>query len=121
MLAQIGNTDITKWIQESTYDMNAEDVYEEWEDGNLHKHHSSVRDRVQGSFDLVFVTDSELDNFITLLNSNTTENYVIITVWVSNKNASQECQMFYTFKNTSNRQISNDYVYKRFTMTLTER
>lgn len=121
MLAQIGSTDITKWIQESTYKMNAEDIYEAWEDGNWVEHHHLIRDKVKGSFDLVFVTDADLNAFITLLNSNTVENYVIITVWVSNKNASSEHRMFYKFENTSDRQISDSYVYKRFKMTLTER
>ena len=121
MLAQIGTTDITKWIQESTYSMNAKSVYEEWEDGNLHRHQQSIRNRVQGSFELVFTTNSDLDDFITLLNSNTENNLLTITVWVDNKNASSEHLMFYEFDGTSNRQINSSYVYKRFKMTLSER
>ena len=121
MLAQIGNTDITPWIQESTYVMNKVNVYKDWVDGNYTKRRNVNRTRVEGDFDMVFTNDSDLNAFLSLLSNNTTSGYVTITLWISNKNVSEQHQMLYSFDNKNNRQINNNYVYKRFKMKMEER
>lgn len=121
MLVQIGNTDISNWVQESTYIMNRADVYEEWEDANLRTHRNSIRSRVTGEFDLVFFTATDLNSFLTLLRNSSTEGCVIIKVWITNEDSFEELQMFYELNSVKLRSISDDYFYKRFRMTLTER
>lgn len=121
MLAQIGDTDITMYIQESTYNVNNDDVQEQWTDANLIDHMPSIRTRVTGEFELVFVTDEALDDFITLLQNNTTDGYVTMTIMVNNENRVSEHQLFYKFASLTSRIISTNYVYKRFKMTITER
>ena len=121
MYVSIGNTDITSYVQETTYTMNQFDEYEEWKDGNRTKHRETMRTYVEGSFDLVFVTETAFNNFLTLLNNNTTDGVLTITVYVQNINQNKTCQMFKTLENVNDRKISNSYFYKRLTLTLVER
>lgn len=122
MLASINGTDITKYIQESTYEVNQEDVYEEWLDGNYRTHREVTRTKVTGKFEMVFVTESEFSAFLTLLGNNTSASGVLaITLYVTNINTSASYNVFYEFENTSNRQINSNYFYKRFKMEIEER
>lgn len=121
MLASINGTDITEYIQESTYKMDKEDVFEEWEDANWKKHHENPRKRVSGSFDMVFVTDQAFNDFLILRDANTdASGKLTITVHVSNTNTDEEIEAFYEFNTSSDRKISNTHVYKRFSMKIEE-
>ena len=122
MLASINGTDISAYIQESTYKMNQENVYEEWEDASHYTHREQLRTRVVGSFELVFVQESDLTSFLTLMNNNMdTNKRLTISVFVSNINAFNEYVMFADFESISDRSISNSYFYKRFSLALAER
>jgi hypothetical protein len=120
MYASIGGVDITPYIQETSYDVNQYEEYEEWKDGNRKKHREVMRTYVEGDFDLVFVTASDLNAFLTLLENNKVDGHLPITLYIQNLNQNKVCSVLYEFKATKDRQISNTYFYKRFKMSIVE-
>lgn len=121
MYASIGGTDISSYIQESTYNVNEYEDYEQWIDGNRHKRREVMRTYVKGSFDLVFVKASDLTSFLTLMNNNKANGLLTITLYVQNANQNKTCQMFVDFTGKDDRKISTDYFYKKYNMSLLER
>lgn len=121
MFVKIGNTDITPFVQESTYDVNSYDDYEEWKDGNRHIHREQMRTYVEGSFDLVFVKQNDLKRFLDLVDENTTNDLLNVTLYVQNINKNKTCKVFKKLVGTSDRKINDTYCYKRFTLSLIER
>lgn len=81
MLVTIGTTDITAYINESSYDVNAVQYGDEWIDGNYDRHFRPKGNKVEGKFTLAFVTESDYNSFITLLESNTVDGYTTATVF----------------------------------------
>ena len=47
ILFKIGNTDLTKCIEDDSYNVVSEPEFEEWKDGNFNKHRIYVRDRIK--------------------------------------------------------------------------
>ena len=122
MLASINGTDITPYIQESSYEANDVGEYEEWKDGNRRKHRTKLRSAVEGSFSLVFVTATALNSFLTLLENNSTAAKLItMRLYIQNTNTTGDYDVFYEFENTDSRQISTDYFYKKFRFSFEER
>lgn len=122
ILAKLGDTDITNYINESSYKVNSEPVYNEWTDANYRKHRDEVRRRVTGSFDLAFVNDTQYNSFLTLLNNNKTGNVVSIKLYVgSDINALVDCYCYYKMVTNKRRQANSDYIVTIVTMDLEER
>lgn len=121
MTVLINTTDISKYVQESSYKVNQEETYVEWEDAIYQSHRRLARTKVKGSFDLVFVTEDELASFLTLVNDNRAANALIMTVYVMNLGQTVTKRFFYKIKGTKTAQINDRYVYKRYTMELEER
>ena len=84
ILATIGAVDITKYIIKDTYKVATEPTFESWLDGNFHEHRIYVRDRMKGSFDLIFFDEDNgaYQNFLSLLNANTTNRLLSIGLFV---------------------------------------
>ena len=96
--ATVGTTDITKYIIKDTYKMNAEPVYESWTDGNFHEHRIRIRERVKGSFDVIFFDDDNgaYQDFLDLLSANTENTLLTCGLYVENKAAFDAFQVYYT-------------------------
>lgn len=60
----IDGIDFSKYINDSTYKVSSQSVYEEWKDANYKKHRQECRSSIEGSFDMVFTTDAEYDAFL---------------------------------------------------------
>lgn len=110
-LVSINGTDISQYLNETSYKVEPEPVYDEWTDGRHRKHKNTYRTRVVGSFDIFCFTDTEYDNLITLFNDNTDdEDLLTITVYVGGKiNDDVEIECYYSMKLVSRRKISADY------------
>lgn len=63
-LFKIGNKDFTRYIKVPSYVINNVDVYTEWTDANRKTHRDVSRQKMQGTFSLLFSTESEYYNFI---------------------------------------------------------
>lgn len=120
MLIKIGNTDITKYVQESTYKLNSVDKYVSWEDALFRQHKRKVRSQIIGSFELVFVTESDFADFVSLIHDNSASNTLIMTVYVSNTGETVTKHFFYKLSSSVSRRISDAYTFKRLIFELEE-
>ena len=123
ILASIAGTDITKYIIKDTYDVNTEPVYESWEDANFHEHRVYVRDRVIGSFDVVFFGSNNVPykNFLTLLAGATTNNILTITLFVVNESQSAEYEVYCTITGQQHAETTDGRIVNKMTLKLEER
>ena len=82
----INRTDISKHIVVGTYQINAQDVFEEWVDGNYNNRREVIRDRVAGTFEVYFRNKDEYSEFVQLIEeSKTEEGWMECEVAVNNR------------------------------------
>lgn len=121
ILAKIGTTDISEYINESSYVMNSEPVTGEWVDANYTTHRDEYRRKVKGSFNLTFVTQTAYNDFITLLHGATAGNVTVITVYVGDDiNDLVTINAYCHMSMSKYRSISDDYSFNRLKMTVEE-
>ena len=122
ILATVGTTDITKYIIKDTYKMNAEPVYESWTDGNFHEHRIRIRERVTGSFDVIFFDDDNgaYQNFLALLETNTTNTLLTCGLYVENKAAFEAFRMYYTITAKQHARTIDDIMVNKMTIEFEE-
>lgn len=116
MLLEINGKDYTNYVQESTYKVGATDIYQEWTDANTIKHRIPIRERVAGSFDMVFVTDAEADAFIAELAPCTQT----MKVYVQNRNEVRECSFNCDVKAKKYAVINSTHTYNRVSVAVEE-
>lgn len=122
VLMTIDGTDVTKYINESSYVMNSEPVTGEWVDANHYRHRNEYRRRVKGSFDLTFFTQNDYNGFIDLLNSVKSGSTIVVTVYVgSDVNDLQTITAHYKIEMGKYRGINDGYSFNRMKMTIEER
>ncbi len=68
-LFKIGTTDLTGHVVQNTWKVNKLPVYKTYKDANEETHKRFLRDKVSGSFQLVFKDLTEYAAFNTLINS----------------------------------------------------
>lgn len=115
-------TDISQYINYTTYKVDSEPVYNEWIDANYTTHRDEVRRRIKGSFQLAFVTDTDYNAFLTLLNNNKSGNLLRIKVYVgSDINSMQDIICHYSLKTDSRKEANDSYIVTLLTMSIEER
>lgn len=121
-LVNIANTDITKYIIKDTYEMNSEPVFESWTDGNFHEHRIYVRDRVKGSFDVIFFDDDNgaYQDFLDLLASATTNRLLTVGLYVVNESKFDGFQVYYTLSQAQHAEATDGRMVNKMTMTIEE-
>ena len=120
-LLVINETDVTRFINESSYTMNSTPVYEEWTDANYKTHRSEYRRRVKGSFDLCFITPEQYNDFIALLKSASDKNLLTATFYVGGDiNNYQELNVYYTLESIKTVSISSKNIFNKVKMTIEE-
>ena len=84
-LFTIGTTDLTQWERTEEHDVNREDVYEVWTDGNWVDHRVTARTRISGTVVLSFSRAADFSSFLSLLSTaRDEEGYYPISVYCSN-------------------------------------
>lgn len=84
-LFTIGTTDLTQWERTEEHDVNREDVYEVWTDGNWVDHRVIARTRISGTVVLSFPRAADFSSFLSLLSTaRDEEGYYPISVYCSN-------------------------------------
>lgn len=84
-LFSIGSTDYTKFEDTTQHNVNREDVFETWIDGNWRERRVVARTRVSGSVFLRFPRSSDFEDFLGDLESAKSENGTYsVSVWCSN-------------------------------------
>lgn len=87
MLFSIDGLDFTHCIKMGTYEVNKNDVYNEWTDGFGINHHDIYRTRIQGSFEMYFTNESEYYDFLNYVDVNKEAGgYLPVSLFINNKN-----------------------------------
>lgn len=99
MLVMIGITDLTKYIEDGSYDVDSEEIFKEWQDGNYVNHRDVFRERVKGSFNIICSDKTiSVSDLNTLISSNKTNGKVTMLLHVENKGELQAINCFCTTK-----------------------
>lgn len=122
ILATLNGTDITKYIIKDTYDINTEPVFESWQDGNFKEHRVYIRDRVKGSFDVIFFDDDNgaYQDFLDLLASVTVNRVTTIGLYVLNTSRTELFQVYYTIKAAQHAETTDGRMVNKMTINLEE-
>lgn len=100
----VSSTDISRYIVDGTYNLNTEDQYESWKDGNLIEHRIIVSTKIRGSFQVVLSNkrrDMSLSDFMTLWNSAVSNGVATIGVRAANTGVFEAIECYYSMKNVS--------------------
>lgn len=120
-LAVVNGVDITKWIDKDTYKVNAEDIYESWQNANFVETRIFIRDRVSGKFDIRCGSRSTYADFLTNWNAATTNGVVTMGIYVQNKNQMKAVNAFFTFTGEEHYENPNGARFDRVTVEIEER
>lgn len=119
---KINGIDFTKYITEDSYSMDANPVTEEWEDADIHYHEGEYRKRIEGSFELVFITDTDYNNFINNMTIATSDGLTTLNVYVGGLiNDMVQSQFYCKIKSSSKRDAKADRVVNKLTVQIKER
>ena len=118
----VGDTDITKRIIKDTYEMNTEPVYESWTDGNFHEHRIRIRERVRGSFDVIFFDEDNgaYQDFLTLLDEHTTNTLLTCGLYVQNTATFDTFRVYYTIKAQQHARTIDNIMVNKMTIEVEE-
>ena len=121
-LCTINGTDITKYIIKNTYEVNTEPVFESWDDGNFREHRIYIRDRVKGKFDVIFFDDDNgaYQNFLTLLNSATSNRMTLLGLFVENTASFEALQAYIHIEAQQHAECSDGRTVNKMTLNIEE-
>lgn len=123
MLVSINGVDLTPYISPKSYKMNAEDIYESWEDGNYREHRLVTRERIKGSFEIALYGQDGMttQNFLDTWNGGVDNHVATLLVFVQNKNKNEAIEAYYKFSGTFHREMLNGDYCDKLTVEITER
>lgn len=123
MLAAISDVDITEYINEKSYKMNAEKDYDSWLDGNRREHRIYTRTRVEGSFEVALYGKNNMltQNFLDLWNSVVDNEIITMLVFVQNTNKMEAIEAYFEFTGKSHRKMVNGNYCDVLTVKIKER
>ena len=118
----IGGTDLTKWEQTDKHEVNREDVYEEWADGNWTTHRVIARTRVSGTVILSFPRAADYAAFLSLLTSaRDASGYYNVKVYCSNTGTLEEIQAFLDVNGDTKWDVTTPRVHQTVTVGIVGR
>ena len=118
----IGGIDITPYIVDGTYDINSEDSYESWNDGNMVEHRVIVTQKVIGSFDIVCCWKTIMPNeFAELINRLDNNGVLTIGLFVPTKSSFKAVSCYYNITSKEHNLDAHGNPIDIFTISLKER
>ena len=119
---KVGNTDYTDFTDIQNCDLNAQDVFEEWTDGNWNIHRVITRQRITGSVKLGFKTAADLGSFLSGIEAaRNASGYYPVTAYVNNLNGEQTFNAFLDLDGEAKWDIINGRQWLVQTVTVTGR
>ena len=83
---KLNDVDRSEHVVADKYKVNLKDIYQEWTDGGQVKHRDVVAQKLQGTFQMYFKTESDLQTFLTALaNCKTSDNTYPVKMKANNK------------------------------------
>lgn len=120
MIFELNSSDYTNYIQDDSFNVIQANIGESWTDGN-YKTHSNQILKVQGSFDMAFITDDEFDQFLEdIESSKNNDGYVECEIFVNNMNTTKQIECFLTISSNKYRPVSDDNVVHGITVEINE-
>ena len=118
----VGTTDITDYIVDGTYEMDAEDTFESWRDGNYVVHRIIVTSKVKGSFNVVCSHETiDLEDFRELFDDVADTGKVTMTVYVTNTGKTEVISAYYAMTNADHIIRADGTYIDVVTVEITER
>lgn len=118
----INNVDYTDYIVSDSYNINASDIYESWQDGNMVEHRIIVTTKVKGSFKLACSEEGlTVSDFLTALNGVTVNGVATIGLFVTNKSAFEAIECYYEVVSAQHIKSTGDKFYDVLEVKITER
>lgn len=121
---KINDIDFTACVQESTYKVDSEDVFSSYVDANWKTHKIKVREKIRGSFDLMFIesySPMSYDEFLSALAAVKDDEVTTATVFVNNQNTEKTIECYVTVSMAPVKKISEGRFYRKCTVNLEER
>lgn len=119
---KIGTTDLTSYVDIQNYNVNEEDVFEEWQDGNWITHRVSIRKRKAGTVVLGFKKATDFTTFVGLLTSQRNVNgYYPVTAYINNTGTTETFNAFIDTQNESKWDLLNTRQWQVQTLAIAER
>lgn len=122
-LVQIGLTDITQYINQSSYKMNSEAQYESWQDGNFVEHRVYIRKRIKGSFDVALYGKNGMDTaaFMQLWNGAVEDNIIALDVYLQNEDRMEAIDAYFEITGSTHKELNNGGFLDILTIEVEER
>lgn len=122
VMFKIGANDYSNRVIAGSYKINSEDVVKIWTDIEGVEHSEPIRERVVGSFEMIFKTMEEYEEFYEVYkNARNPDTSVRIAICDNKTNEVKIIDARLTFSLTRNRDGSWNDVYERFKMNIREK
>ena len=121
-LFKIGTTDLTGNIVQNTYAVNNLPVYKEYKDANEQTHRRFLRNKVSGTFEMVFDDMTDFATFQSLVESNrsATTHSVACTVYDNISGTTMSINAFLDYRLTAKQALDLKEYYQPFEVTIEE-
>lgn len=124
MYFAISGKDFSENVQTSTYEINKIPEFDEWVSADRKYHKDLARTRIQGSFDMVFISDNSQDylEFISYVNRNAYDNRIACDLYIGNTGAVESnISCYYTIEYKSRTHTNGNTYVDRISITLEEK
>lgn len=121
-LFKISSTDLTPWEKTENHDVNRDDVFEEWIDGNWITHRVISRTRISGTVQLSFARQADFNGFLSLMSSARDANgYYPVTVYCSNTGTTETINAFLDISGDTKWDVTAPIKHHTITVVITQR
>lgn len=118
----INNKDFTDYIVPDSYDINSEDVFESWKDGNMREHRIIVTKKVGGSLQIRCSEDTlPLGDFLADVDAATDNGVLMVGLYVPNLDSFKALECYYSIETDQHIKSIGGKLYDVLTVNLTER
>lgn len=109
MKVYVNGTDISNYINETSYKVNSSQMFTEWVDGNFVTHRKAIRKKVSGEFVVGLYGQDGMTTkeFLKLWNSAVKDGMITINLYVENEAKNEIIEAFYEIEVDSHRQLSS--------------
>lgn len=121
-LFKIGSTDLTGYEGMEKHNVNKDEIFEEWVDGNYISHRLFSRTQIAGSVYLKFPRESAYTTFLTLLSTaRDVDGYYPVTVYCSNTGTAETFNAYLDIVGETKWDLTSPMKYHGVTLQITER
>lgn len=121
-LFKVGTTDFTGNIVQNTYAVNNLPIYKEYKDANEQTHRRFLRNKVSGTFEMVFEDMTDYATFQSTVASNTssTNHSVACTAYDNISGTAMTINAFIDYRLTAKQALDLKEYYQPFEVTIEE-